>query len=84
VDFFTVPTARFDCFLSTRHRARIVPLQCPCPPNFSWVVQRLREAPEKDTPNQRPIEHQPSPAPGLISKARRGGLHHRFSWRQAA
>jgi hypothetical protein len=39
---------------------------------------------EKDTPNRRPVEHKPSPNSVLISNARLGGLHHRYTWRQAA
>jgi hypothetical protein len=39
---------------------------------------------DKDTPNRRPVEGKPSPAATVISRARLGGLHHRYSWREAA
>ncbi len=45
---------------------------------------RIHDSLEKDTPNRRPVEHKPSPNAVVISNARVGGLHHRYSWRQAA
>ena len=45
---------------------------------------RIHDSLEKDTPNFRPIEKRPSPSADVISSARYGGLHHRYSWRQAA
>ena len=45
---------------------------------------RIHDSLEKDTPNRRPVEHKPSPNSVLISNARLGGLHHRYSWREAA
>ena len=45
---------------------------------------RIHDSLEKDTPNRRPIEHKPSPSAVVISNARMGGLHHRYSWREAA
>jgi hypothetical protein len=38
----------------------------------------------KDTPNRRPIEPKPTMQANLISQPRLGGLHHRYTWRQAA
>ena len=45
---------------------------------------RIHDSLEKDTPNRRPVEHKPSPNSVVISNARVGGLHHRYSWREAA
>jgi putative transposase len=45
---------------------------------------RIHHALAKDTPNQRPIENRPSPTATVVSSARLGGLHHRYSWREAA
>ena len=45
---------------------------------------RIHDSLKKDTPNRRPVEHKPSPNSVLISNARLGGLHHRYSWREAA
>jgi hypothetical protein len=45
---------------------------------------RIHNALEKDTPNRRPVEHKPSVNSVVISNARLGGLHHRYSWREAA
>jgi transposase InsO family protein len=45
---------------------------------------RVHDPLEKDTPNRRPVEHKPSPSATVISIPRLGGLHHRYSWRQAA
>jgi len=45
---------------------------------------RIHDSLEKDTPDRRPVEHQPSPHAVVISHARLGGLHHLYSWRQAA
>jgi putative transposase len=45
---------------------------------------RVHDALGKDTPNQRPIENRPSPTAMVVSSARLGGLHHRYSWREAA
>ena len=44
---------------------------------------RIHDSLEKDTPNRRPVEHKP-PHAVLISTARLGGLHHRYSWGEAA
>ena len=45
---------------------------------------RIHDSLEKDTPNRRPVERKPSPNAVVISNARLGGLHHRYSWREAA
>ena len=45
---------------------------------------RIHDSLAKDTPNRRPVERKPSPAATVISSARLGGLHHRYSWRDAA
>ena len=45
---------------------------------------RTHDSLNKDTPNRRPVESRPSPTANIISGARLGGLHHRYSWREAA
>ena len=45
---------------------------------------RIHDALSKDTPHCRPVENKPCPQATLISNARLGGLHHRYSWRSAA
>ena len=45
---------------------------------------RIHDALDKDTPNHRPIHNRASPTAVVISSARLGGLHHRYSWREAA
>ena len=45
---------------------------------------RIHDSLEKDTPNPRPIERKPSFAAKVTGSARLGGLHHRYSWREAA
>jgi putative transposase len=45
---------------------------------------RIHDALSKDTPHCRPVEDKPCPQATLISNARLGGLHHRYSWRTAA
>jgi len=45
---------------------------------------RIHDALSKDTPHCRPVENKPCPQATLISNARLGGLHHRYSWRTAA
>ena len=44
---------------------------------------RIRDSLNKDTPNRRPVENRPSPTAKVISHTRLGGLHHRYSWREA-
>jgi transposase InsO family protein len=45
---------------------------------------RIHDSLDKDTPNRRPVESKPSPSATVISSTRLGGLHHRYSWREAA
>jgi hypothetical protein len=45
---------------------------------------RIHDSLEKDTPNRRLVEQKPAANSIVISMARLGGLHHRYSWRQAA
>jgi hypothetical protein len=45
---------------------------------------RIHDGLSKDTPNRRPIEQKPSSEATVISSARLGGLHHRYSWAEAA
>jgi len=45
---------------------------------------RIHDSLEKDTPNRRVVEKKPSPSAKVISSARVGGLHHRYSWGEAA
>jgi putative transposase len=44
---------------------------------------RIHDSLEKDTPNRRAVEPQPCPKSVVISTARLGGLHHRYSWQEA-
>jgi transposase InsO family protein len=44
---------------------------------------RSHDALEKDTPNRRPIERRPSRTAKVVASPRLGGLHHRYSWREA-
>lgn len=45
---------------------------------------RIHDSLEKDTPHRRLVESKPSPTATVISNTRLGGLHHRYSWREAA
>jgi transposase InsO family protein len=45
---------------------------------------RIHDSLEKDTPDRRPVEHQPAGKAVVVSMPRLGGLHHRYCWRQAA
>ena len=45
---------------------------------------RIPDSLAKDTPNRRPVESKPSSAATVVSSARLGGLHHRYSWCEAA
>ena len=45
---------------------------------------RIHDGLSKDTPNRRPIEPKPSANSTVLSLARLGGLHHRYSWGKAA
>jgi putative transposase len=44
---------------------------------------RVHDSLEKDTPSGRPIERRPSLSAEIESSPRVGGLHHRYSWRDA-
>jgi putative transposase len=46
--------------------------------------ERIHDSLGKDTPNRRPVEPKPSPNAVVASSARLGGLHHRYSWHEAA
>lgn len=45
---------------------------------------RVHDSLSKDTPNRRPIERKPTTDTSLTSLPRLGGLHHRYTWPQAA
>jgi putative transposase len=45
---------------------------------------RIHDSLNKDTPNRRPVEKQPSPTAQVRSRGRLGGLYHRYGWREAA
>jgi len=45
---------------------------------------RVHDSLQKDTPDQRPIEPKPATGANVTSMPRLGGLHHRYSWRDAA
>ena len=45
---------------------------------------RTHDSLEKDTPNRRPVEQKPAANATVSSMPRRGGLHHRYAWREAA
>jgi hypothetical protein len=45
---------------------------------------RIHDSLVKDTPTRRPVESEPWPAETVVSSARLGGPHHRYSWRAAA
>ncbi len=44
----------------------------------------IHDALDKDAPLSRPVEIKPSPHAKVISSPRLGGLHHRYSWHEAA
>jgi putative transposase len=41
---------------------------------------RIHDALDKDTPTTRAVESRPAANATLISSARLGGLHHRYTW----
>jgi putative transposase len=45
---------------------------------------RIHDSLEKDAPNRRPVESRPSCTATVFSSPRLAGLHHRYSWTQAA
>ena len=49
-----------------------------------YQEDRIHDALSKDAPNLRPVEKKPSEKATVISSDRLGGLHHRYSSREAA
>ena len=45
---------------------------------------RIHDSLAKDAPDRRPLEHKPAATAKVISIQRLGGLHNRYSWREAA
>jgi putative transposase len=45
---------------------------------------RIHHSLSKDTPNGRPTEQKPCSKATVISSGRLGGLHHRYTWEEAA
>jgi len=45
---------------------------------------RVHDSLDKDTPEGRAVEPNPSPRATVFACPRLGGLHHRYSWREAA
>jgi hypothetical protein len=45
---------------------------------------RIHDALNKDTPHRRPVEQKSCPEATVVSRPRLGGLHHRYSWAEAA
>jgi transposase InsO family protein len=45
---------------------------------------RIHDSLSKDTPNSRPTEQKPSSKATVVSSGRLGGLHHRYTWEEAA
>ena len=45
---------------------------------------RVHDSLNKDTPKWRAVEPKPSPQATVFAHPRLGGLHHRYSWREAA
>ena len=45
---------------------------------------RVHDPLEKDAPDRRAIESKPAPTANVTSMPRLGGLHHRYTWREAA
>jgi putative transposase len=48
------------------------------------LEDRVHDSLNKDTPSGRPIEPKPRGDVSLTALPRLGGLHHRYTWRQAA
>ena len=49
-----------------------------------YQQDRIHDALAKDTPLSRPVEIRPNPQAKVKPSPRLGGLHHRYSWREAA
>jgi hypothetical protein len=45
---------------------------------------RIHDSLSEDTPTRRPVEPKPSAKTTVISSTRLGGLHHRYTWEEAA
>jgi hypothetical protein len=45
---------------------------------------RVHDSLSKDTPSGRPVEVKSTNAPYLTALPRLGGLHHRYTWHEAA
>ena len=86
------------CFFVMEHgRRRVLHFRVTQHPTAEWHLRRLagdyigyyhadriHGGLGKDTPNRRPVEKKPSPEATVVSSPRVGGLHHRYSWQQAA
>ena len=49
-----------------------------------YQQDRVHDSLNKDTPEGRAVEPKPSPQATVLAHPRLGGLHHRYSWREAA
>ena len=49
-----------------------------------YHYDRIHDALKKDTPNRRAVQPRPAARARVISSAKLGGLHHRYTWRAAA
>ena len=49
-----------------------------------YEQDRLHDSLHKDAPNRRAVQQRPGPHATVISLPRLGGLHHRYTWSQAA
>jgi hypothetical protein len=49
-----------------------------------YHVDRVHESLEKDAPYRRPVECKPSAKAAVVAIPHLRGLHHRYSWREAA
>ena len=49
-----------------------------------YEQDRLHDSLQKDAPNQRAVEPRSGPNATVISLPRLGGMHHRYTWGQAA
>jgi len=61
--------------LNERHLYRLIRAYVAC-----YHQDRIHDALGKDAPNRRAVEPKPSAHATVISMARAGGLHHRYSW----
>ena len=71
--------------LGARNRNMLISLNDVFLTTHTYYHQdRIHDSLAKDTPNRRPMEDRPSPDAEVVSKARIGGLHHRYEWQEAA